>query len=406
MTFFSLNLFVTYFVGHQLSYKRIIICLVSLLFVGCNPIAINKSNSLSQASSYSILVGTYTNSSVSESEASRPYASEGIYSLSYNAQKSSFSQPTLAARDNNPSYGAINNQKNLYYSVGESETGRISAFKLSSDAKNLSLINRVNSGGTYPCFISLSPDNSLLAVANYGSGGISIQKVNPKTGAISKEIANHQYSGNSINTSRQKSPHAHWVNWSSDGTKLYAVDLGTDKVTLYEKKTAWQEERVAIKLKPGSGPRHIIMHPHENLIYILNELTNDVVSTRIQPDGTLHLLQKISTLPANYYGESQAGHIEISEDGKFLYVSNRGHNSITVFRTNIDGNLQHIQTISTRGSWPRFFTLTPDQHRMFVANQHSHSIAAFTINYAGYLELEKVKKLVPQPTYLQVIRNR
>ena len=346
-----------------------------------------------------LIIGTYTGS-VKDTEVD---ASQGLYILNFDSNSGEAGQPELAAPIENPSFAAIDHDKQRVYVASETEAGQVAAFQWSADSAELKPINIVSSEGAYPCYLALSPDKTRLAVANYGSGNIAVYEIDPVSGAIGDTPQTRQHSGHGPNPQRQEAPHAHWVQWSPDGQFIYVVDLGIDQIVGYAvdpESGMLGEGFTAMKTSAGSGPRHMVFHPHKNLVYIFSELNNSVVMANRETDGTLTARQSLSSLPEGYSGSSYGAHIAISPDGKNLYASNRGHDSIVVFDIAEDGRLEPTQWVSTEGDWPRFFVLLPKQETLLVANERSHNIVVFHVGADGHLSPVGQSVQVAQPVYI------
>jgi len=328
--------------------------------------------------------------------------SQGIYRIFYNTQTQSFSQPTLLSQMKNPSFGTQNNDGTLLYFVEEQQQGYVRSFKRNAENASITPINAHSSQGQNPCHLSLSPSEQHLAVANYSSGNVAVFKLSD-TGALVDQPTVMQHRGRGPNAKRQEGPHAHWAQWTPDSKFLYAVDLGTDQVMGYTFDTSSGHVGrpfTALKTEPGAGPRHMVFHPTRNWAYVINELSNQIVFATRNTDGQLHSEQKISTLPDDFDGPSQAAHIAINNAGTRLYSSNRGHDSITVFKIASNGILSVLQHIATQGHWPRFFLLLDDEKLLFVANERSNNVVAFRVNALGMISQTGQSAQVDQPTYL------
>ncbi|MBN2069648.1 MAG: lactonase family protein [Opitutales bacterium] len=346
-----------------------------------------------------LIIGTYTGNGASDI----PFPSKGIYSLTYNCDTQTASIPVLEIASENPSFMALDALYARLYAVKEAAEGLVTAYVRKAEEGGWMDVASQPSEGAYPCYTSLSPDSHTLAVANYGSGTVALYDVHPDTGAIDSPFHIIAHHGSGPNTSRQEGPHAHWVNWSADGQYLYVVDLGIDKVMVYDRSDNWTHGRDALKLNPGSGPRHMAFHPSAATAYILNELSNSIVAARVGDCGLLEPFQELSTLPDGFSGKSQAAHIALTLDGQFLYTSNRGDDSIAVFSVGAKGALERRQIISCGGSWPRSFTLVPWMNMLFVANRYSHSISVFRIESDGTLHQKSEIKGIPQPVFIQAL---
>ncbi len=349
-----------------------------------------------------LIIGTYT----SEIDSSSVEPSEGLYLSAVDNSSGQFTQPELLASIDNPSFVAMDAEHQRLYVASENTAGELAAFQWNAESKTLELINKQSSLGAFPCYVALSPDGSQVAVANYGTGNVAVFNLDPESGALLDQPQERQHAGQGINIERQEGPHAHWVQWSSDGHFLYVVDLGIDRVMGYPvssgsdgQAAALGEGFVAWQAEAGAGPRHLVFHPSEPLVYILNELNNTIAVAQAATDGTFATVQTINMLPEDFAGHSQGAHIAISADGSNLYASNRGHNSIVVFEIAANGQLSVLQWVGTEGDWPRYFSLLPDESRLIVANERSHNLVAFTIDEQGKLSPAGQGVQVAQPVY-------
>jgi 6-phosphogluconolactonase len=265
--------------------------------------------------------------------------------------------------------------------VNENNPGSISIFKWNTDKTKLITTHKLPSQGIHPCYISLNKTETLLTVANYSSGNIFVHSI--VDGVLNQQPQTRQHTGNSIVKPNQNTPHAHCSKFTKDGHFLYVSDLGIDKIVGYpvDKNNRLGKKFTGLKMDAGDGPRHFTYHPTKNIMYIVNEFSNSITVAKIDSNtGTLTKIDKQSTLPQNFLGNSFAADIHISKNGKFLYASNRGHNSIAIFSIAENGMIQCIRTKPVRGDWPRNFAITPDENYLFVANQKSDNITVFKID--------------------------
>ena len=211
------------------------------------------------------------------------------------------------------------------------------------------------------------------------TGNVLAYPINKK-GEVTEPIVK-QHVGAGPNEERQEGPHAHCTKFSKDGQWLYAVDLGIDKILKYPVEvTTIGDGSTAFQADPGDGPRHLIFHPTQKLAFLINELSSTVTSLKLDATtGDFVAISKVSTLPPHYDGENSCADIHVSNDGRFVYASNRGHNSIAVLAVNESGDLMRITNESVHGDWPRNFTLSPDIDNQFliIANQKSNNIVVF-----------------------------
>lgn len=311
-----------------------------------------------------IIVGTYTNSE-----------SKGIYKLLL-TEKGEMINKHLIAEIENPSYLALSKDNNFVYAVQENEAGKVFAYKWSADKKKLIVIDSIKTNGKHPCYVSVNSKKNALSFANYSSGNIGIIKIN-ENGSFKKESNIHQHTGKGIVKGRQDFPHAHCTVFKNDET-VYAVDLGIDKILKYTiTNTGKIVQELVLESKGGDGFRHLIFHPNKEVSYVINEFTNSIIVSQVEKSGVFKVLQKISTLPNGVKKESFAADIHISNDGKFLYASNRGHNSISAFSISEKGQLTFVSNTNVKGNWPRNFMLTKDDEFLIVANQLSNNIVVF-----------------------------
>jgi len=282
----------------------------------------------------------------------------------------------------NPSFLKISPDNKFLYAVTETKDGFVTAFEIEKNG-GLKQINKQKSNGDDPCQIDVSDDGKFVGVANYSSGTLSLYPVdnygglNPSTSVITNK-------GSGPNKLRQAGSHAHSIKFSPFSNEVFNADLGTDQfniLTLNNDKL-YQSVQKFVKMEPGAGPRHFIFSQNGKFIYIINEL-NSTVSQLQKVNDNWELVLSVSTLPEGFKGESFCADIHISADGRFLYGSNRGNNSIVVFEINkISGTLKTIGFVSVEGNWPRNFALSPDGGFLLAANQKSGNITVFKINKA------------------------
>jgi len=315
---------------------------------------------------HTFFVGTYTDS-----------ISKGIYS--YSLDKNGFIHRLgLAAVSDNPSFLTKSTDGKFLLAVNEinnkDSVGIVESYLIQGDS--LLLINKSSTGGAHPCFVSVNKAGYVLT-ANYTGGNIGLLKLNKK-GKLSHLLDVQQHFGK--DTLEQKDrPHAHFSRFTSENA-IISVDLGTNELWLSKLDTVNKKLRPSnpntLKMDLGDGSRHLTIHPNKKWIYIINEFSNTV--TLVNKNQKLEKIASFSTLPNNYSETSYGADIHISSDGKFLYASNRGHNSLAIFEISPEnGYLNLIENQSVHGNWPRNFTLSPDENYIVVANQHSNTITSF-----------------------------
>ncbi|MCA9837057.1 MAG: lactonase family protein [Trueperaceae bacterium] len=314
-------------------------------------------------------VGTYTVS---------PGKGEGIYSCSLEPDGSMRILEIFKAIPN-PSYVILDRPNKRLYAVHEAGTdsAAVSALSYTDDYK-LRLINTQKVPGSSPCHLALDPSGEYLTVANYSSGNVVMYGIEAD-GSLSELKDNVQHAGKSVNAARQEGPHAHSTVFGPEA-KLWVADLGTDEVKGYGLAEGKLREDSSTKLAAGAGPRHMVFSPDGKYLFVVNELDSTVSLLRHQ-QGALSLLTSISTLPHDFTGESYCAAIRIHPNGKFVYASNRGHDSIAVLEFDEEAEtLTPVQYASTIGNFPRDFALTHDAKMLITSNQHSHDLYSYNLN--------------------------
>lgn len=336
----------------------------------------------SKAQTLNLYVGTYTNAN-----------SEGIYKYHFNENTGELTNKVLVAKTANPSFLTFSANKEVIYAVNEidnfngSNSGSVSAFKIIEG--KLHRINQVSTNGAHPCHISINKEGTKAVISNYTGGTISIHSI-LKNGEIStaSQIIDHTTNG-------EKS-HTHSAKFYKN--KLFVADLGLNKLSLYtnlKNSDVNYEFKSNFTFQKNAGPRHFELSKKGDFIYVINEL-NSTISILKKNNNLYNFIQNISTLDEGFLGKSYCADIHLSKNGKFLYGSNRGENSIVTFKVNKNGTLKKIQTIPTNGDWPRNFTLSPNGKFLLVANQKSNNISVYTISAkTGILTF---KKSVEAPT--------
>ena len=365
--------------------------LFSLLLLGLLLKATDKKHS----DSIYFYVGTYTDNQ-----------SEGIYLYSLNRSTGILTNHGLAAKSQNPSFLTMTKDQRFLLAVNETNDesqqnmGVIESFSIDALSRKLMPISKVLSGGAHPCFISVNQSGYVLA-ANYTGGNFAMFKLS-QSGKLTDFIDLQQHVGRGPNRVRQEKPHVHSAYFEPFTNRIFVADLGTDQIgvsILDEPKSKLLNPIIStIAIKPGSGPRHIAFHSTLKLMYVVNELSNDVSVIALNKDNTFNTIETISTLPQENRTTSNCADIHLSNDNKFLYASNRGFNSIAIFAVDqTTGRLALIGQGMTHGETPRNFSLSPDNDFLVVANQNSQDIVSFRRNSTtGKLEFsDKIKAFKP-----------
>ncbi len=353
------------------------------------------------AKKHILYVGTYTNG-----------MTDGIFVYSFNDHSGKLKDLKIPAVSENPSYFTISSDKKYLYAVGEvdnldrNHSGGVSAFSIDSEGK-LKLINHVLTYGANPCHVCLSPDNKMLVASNYTGGNLSVYNVLPD-GGLSEMVQRIQHTGSGPFPERQAEPHVHSAQFNAKGKLLYVADLGIDELDIYSVSTGQTPltpySQPFVKLPPGSGPRHFAFSSDGRYIYVINELASTITVLMKYGDDWKEV-QNIKTIPKDFKGESWSADIHISADERFVYGSNRGHNSISVFkRDQVSGKLELIETVPVEGNWPRNFTIDPTGRFILVANQKSNDITVFKVDQtSGKLTYTGIKVPNQSPVCLKFL---
>jgi 6-phosphogluconolactonase len=334
-------------------------------------------------SKYIAYAGTYTTKT----------SSKGIYAYKFDAQKGQLTAIGVAAESADPSFLAVHPNGQFLYAVNEvgnfngGSNGAVSAYAIDAKTGSLKFLNQVSTRGPGPCHISLDKTGAYVLVANYDGGSIASFPVH-EDGTLGTARGFVQHSGSGPNKERQEGPHAHWVGTSPDNRFAMAVDLGLDEVIVYGfdayKGLFTPMLSGFAKVKPGAGPRHLAFHPNGKFAYVVSEMESSVTAFSYQAKtGSFSSLQTISALPKDYAGPKEAAEIAVHPSGKFLYTSNRGHDSIAIFAIDPSkGTLKSLGQVLTGGKTPRHFAIDPTGAYLLAENQESNSVVVFHIDAA------------------------
>ena len=360
------------------------------------------------AASFRVYVGTYT-SDKSENP------SRGIYVMELDPAGGNLSAPRLAAVSIDPSFLAIHPSGRFLYAVNEVNQfqgrtcGGVSGFAIDPAHGRLKPINQQSSRGESPCHLTVDRAGKNVLVANYSSGSVACLPIEPD-GRLKPASSAIQHQGSSADPNRQQGPHAHSINIDPGGRFAVAADLGLDKVFIYafdpDAGTLKPSAPDFTKLPPASGPRHFAFSPSGRFGYVINELADTIVAFAHDPEtGSLAPIQSISTLPAGFKGKSFTAHVEVHPSGKFLYGSNRGHDSIAIYSIDqATGKLTLVAIEPTLGKEPRNFAIDPTGAILLAENQNSGSIVVFRIDpETGRLTPTGQKVAVPKPVCVKMI---
>ncbi len=289
----------------------------------------------------------------------------------------------------NPFFLALGPDGKHLYSIhaakfGGQDPGQIAAYKIVGKSGELELINRQSTLGVASCYLDVDAKGKAILVANYTSGSVASLPIQ-EDGSLAESASHFQHSGSSIDPARQKEPHAHSIVVSPDNRFAYAADLGLDQVLCYRLDPATAKLTPAdppfAKTPAGAGPRHLTFHPTAPLVYVINELSNSVtVFDYDARTGKLTEKQNISTLPTDSHGKSYCADLKITPDGKYLYGTNRGHDSIAAYRIAEDGRLALIEITPSLGKGPQNLAITPGGNLLICANMPGKNVAVFRID--------------------------
>lgn len=346
-----------------------------------------------------VYVGTYTGGTST---------SKGIYPFQLDLTTGALTPAGAPAESVSPSFLVLHPSGRFLYAVNETggsgkDEGGVSAFAVDRRTGALSFLNRQSSRGGGPCHLSVDAKGRHVLVANYGGGSVAVLPVQPD-GRLQPATAFVQHQGHSVDPGRQKGPHAHWIDLDDANRHVLVADLGLDEVLLYKYDAATgalaPNQPPAGRLAPAAGPRHAAFHRDGRHLYVINELNSTVTVFAYDPAaGALSELQTLSALPAGYTGESFTAEIAVRPDGRFVYGSNRGHDSIAIFAVDgATGRLTPAGHQPTLGRKPRNFAIDPAGTWLLAANQESDSIVVFRIDGAsGGLSAVGQPVSVPRP---------
>jgi 6-phosphogluconolactonase len=351
-----------------------------------------------------VFVGTYTGG-----------ASKGIYRLELDLSSGKLSPPVVAGESLNPSFLAIHPTRRFLYAVNEvgdfqkKKAGAVSAFAIDPKTGDLTLLNQQSSGGAGPCHLVVDSLGRHVLAANYGGGNVCVLPI-AANGRLGEATAFRQHEGSSVNKQRQEGPHAHSVNLDPANRFAFVADLGLDKVMIYrfaaDKGTLTPNEPTSVSVAPGAGPRHLAFHPNGGVAYVINELNSTISVLALDSDtGALKEKQSVPTLPTGFKGRSGTAEVAVHPSGKFVYGSNRGHDSIAIFSADVKtGRLTPTGFQDSKIKTPRNFVIDPSGSYLLVANQDSNTVIVFRLDQkTGELIPTAGSAEVPRPVCLRLL---
>lgn len=313
---------------------------------------------------------------------------KAIYLADFDAATGKLSEPVSVAEYNGPGWIEFHPSKPVLYAVGRpkeefpDKTGALAAFSIGEDNK-LTFLGEASTAGRGPCHLAVDATGKTVAIANYGDGALTTIKLDDKgvpttPGSVIVKVGSGP-------TERQKGPHSHGVYFDKSNSFLFEPDLGVDKVLVYKLNAGDSTvvEAGALQTKPGAGPRHMTFSADEKHAYVINELDNTILVASNDGKGGLKEIQTVPTLPEDFEGKSTTSEIEVHPSGKFVYGSNRGHDSIVVFARDTEtGKLTFVQHAPCGGKTPRHFKIDPSGKWMLVGHQASDTISVLPLDPA------------------------
>lgn len=343
---------------------------ILLIFVMCFANLVQGQSNNSKTSK--LLIGTYTTSATSD----------GIYVYDFDNSTGAVKLKSKISGVENPSYLTISRDGKFVYAVNEVKDGGVSSFLFDNNSGELKFLNKVSSGGSGPCYVSVDDKNKYVFAGNYNSGSFAAIPLKDD-GSLGADPQFIQQDGSSINKGRQQGPHLHCTVLSPDNKYLLTSNLGTDKVGVYKFDVSKASQPLTpadlsfISVKAGNGPRHLTFHPNSKFAYLISEMAASITVFDYK-DGKLTEKQSITMLSPDFKGKVGAADIHISADGKFLYGSNRGEaNEMVIYSIDKKGLLTYVGRQSCQGKGPRNFVIDPSGNFLLVANQDSNDIVFF-----------------------------
>ena len=318
--------------------------------------------------------------------ASGPEQGISVYRMC--SSSGSLTKLSVLGGQKNPSFLEVHPNGKYLYAVNEIGTfegkkqGAVSAYAIDAQKGELTFLNQQGSGGGSPCHLSIDEAGRNVLVANYSGGSVTCLQIG-KEGRLSPTTDFIQHEGSSINKNRQSAPHGHSINFDPANKFAFAADLGLDKVLIYkvDSEKGKMKPHGHAEVAPGSGPRHFAFRPDGKFAYVINELLSNVTAFKYDSKGGLSEIQTISTLPTGYSERNSTAEVRVHPNGKFLYGSNRGHDSIAIFQIHEQlGTLTPVDEVKTGGRTPRNFNISPDGKFLIAANQSTGNIVVFNVD--------------------------
>lgn len=357
-----------------------------------------------------VFVGTYTQPILFGTGQILQGKGKGIYALKFDRASGTLHEAAVFEHIDNPSYLCFNREGNRLYAVNELKQfagkaqGALSAFAVDKQEMRLKLLSQHGTGGTDPCHVVLDSTDSYVFVSNFMSGSVAVfPALQNGTGPCSQFI---QHEGSSVNKARQSGPHAHSLVFDKACRYAFVPDLGIDKLVGYPWENGKLEtaKRADFSTVPGDGPRHCEFTPDGKTCYLINEIASSISALHYDGNGGFSLLGTVPTVAADYAGSNTCADIHLSPDGQFLYGSNRGHNSIVVYRVLDDGRLRFVDCQPCGGEIPRNFAISPDGRFLVVANQDTDNLVVFARDKVTGLLKQLSSCTVPTPVCVKFVQ--
>lgn len=333
--------------------------------------------------------------------------SKGVYVYEFDRETGELTHLQTVTDRVSPNFQTIHPNGQFLYSVsrdqfsGDTDSHTIGAYRIDRETGRLSLINERPVEGTAPTYVSVDPQGRLAYVSHYITGNLSVFTIG-EDGSLEGPTDVIQHEGSSIHPQRQQRPHAHSIVPSADGRFVYAADLGMDQVTIFEPDR--ESGRLVpagtpyFESTPGAGPRHFVFHPGGEYAYLAEELSSTIAALRVDPEtGALEQIQRVNMIPDDFDGDNSAADIHVSPDGRFLYASNRGHDSLVIYSIDQStGRLNLVGHEPTRGGHPRDFMIDQKGEFVLVANRDDDNVVVFRRDATtGLLDYTGVEVHVP-----------
>jgi 6-phosphogluconolactonase len=380
--------------------------LAALFALAVSPASFSLAGQPADGTASRVYFGTYTSGK-----------SKGIYVSELDLSTGALAPPKLAAESINPSFLATDPQERFLFAVNEvanfegKKAGAATAFTMDPKNGALAVLNQQSTLGDGPCHLFVDRTGKNVLVANYGGGSLAVLPV-ASDGHLQPASTFIQHTGHGALGNRQEAPHAHAISEWPGTPFMVAADLGIDKLLVYrldpESGKLTANDPPSASVRPGDGPRHFAMDPEGKHLYVNNEISSSVTAFQADPrTGALTSIHTLSTLPADYKGSNSTAEIQLHPTGRFLYVSNRGHNSVAIFAVDsTTGKLSAIGQQSTGGRTPRNFSLDPSGKYLLAANQDSDSVVVFRVDaQSGKLEPTGQTANVPAPVCVLFMRK-